>query len=138
MSPADACRDTVLRLARAQDLRDWDTLATLFTADACLLRPGGERLVGREAIRAAYAGRPPGRFTRHLVVSTIVDPTAEGEARAHSGVLLWSGQADDAEGPQGRPAHGPELLGEFDDRLRREADGRWRVAERQARFVLHR
>lgn len=138
MSPTDACRDTVLRAARAQDLQDWDALASHFTDDAQLLRPGGEALQGRDAIRAAYAARPPQRFTRHLVVSTIVDAEGDGQARAHSTVLLWAGHTDDPEGPQGRPASGPQLLGEFDDRLRREADGRWRIAERLARFVLHR
>lgn len=138
MSLAEACRDTVLRLARAQDTQDWDALVAAFTEDAVLVRPGAEPLHGRDAIRAAYAGRAPGRFTRHLVVSTVVDETADGEAHAHSTVLLWAGHAGDAEGPQGRPAQGPELLGEFDDRLRRGADGRWRIAERRSRFVLHR
>ena len=138
MNTAEHCRDTVLCLARAQDLQDWDTLAALFTEDAVLVRPGAEPLHGRDAIRAAYAGRPPGRFTRHLVVSTLVDEAADGEARAHSTVLLWAGLAGDAEGPQGRPAHGPELLCEFDDRLQRGSDGRWRIAERRSRFVLHR
>lgn len=138
MSAAPDCRDTVLRAARAQDLQDWDALAAWFTEDALLVRPGAEPLHGRAAIRAAYAGRPPGRFTRHLVVSTLVDETAPGLARAHSTVLLWAGHADDAEGPQGRPAQGPQLLGEFDDRLRLEDDGRWRIAERRSSFVLHR
>lgn len=138
MSSDEACRQTVLRLARAQDLHQWDAMAALWTEDAVLVRPDGQALHGRAAIRAAYASRPPDRITRHLVVSTVVDPAPGGGRHAWSTVLLWTGRAEDEPGPQGRPAHGPQLLGEFDDHLRREADGRWRVAMRRARFVLHR
>ena len=133
-----ACRDAVLRAAWAQDRGDWPAFGQCFTADAELVRPDGQRLAGREAIVAAYAQQPAGRITRHLVVSTLVDRLAAGEARALSQVLVWSGHEDDAPGPHGRPAHGPQRLGEFDDRLRRGGDGRWRIVARRACFVLHR
>lgn len=138
MSDEQACRDTVLRAALAQDRQEWEAFAAFFTADARLLRPDGQVLAGRDAICAAYASRSQERLTRHLVTSTLVDRQGADIASALSMVLVWSGHRADAPGPQGRPAHGPALLGEFDDRLRRGDDGRWRIRQREARFVLHR
>lgn len=131
------CCDTIARAARLADLQKHDAFVALFTEDAQLQRPGGEWLYGREAIRAAYGERPAQRLTRHLVAGTVVDLHAGNEATALSTVLLWSGRLTDAEGPFGRRAHGPQRIGEFDDRLRRGDDGVWRIARRQARFVLH-
>ena len=54
-----------------------------------------------------------------------------------SSVLLCSGNLAHRPDPQGRPMRGPPVVGEFDDLLRREADGRWRIARRTARFLLH-
>lgn len=132
----DACRRLVLQAAHCADHHDADGLAALFTADAVLQRPQGAPLRGREAIRAAYAARPPDRLTRHLVTQTRVSLVSPTEATAHSLVMLWSGSTEDAEGPQGRPARGPALVGEFDDRLVLGPDG-WAFARRVARFVLH-
>ena len=132
-----ACTDTVARSARLTDQQAHDAFAALFTADAELQRPGGERLLGREAICEAYRARPANRLTRHLVAGTVVDVVSVDEARAVSTVLLWSGSHDDVPGPQGRPARGNAIMGEFDDVLRREADGCWRIALRRASFVLH-
>lgn len=132
-----ACRDTVERAAHLADLPDPAGLAALFTEDAVLQRPSGDTLVGRAAIQAAYAARPAQRITRHLVAGTVVTLRADGEAHALSSVLLCSGSLDDPPGPQGRPMRGPPVVGEFDDLLRRGADGRWRIARRTARFLLH-
>lgn len=132
----DACRQLVLRAAAAADAHDADGLALLFAPDGVLQRPGGEPLNGREAIRAAYAARPRSRITRHLVTNTRVSVESAARARAHSLVLLWSGSTDDADGPQGRPARGPALVGEFDDTLVLH-EGAWCFEYRVARFLLH-
>lgn len=133
----EACRDLVLEAAAAVDAHEPDALAALFTEDAVLLRPGGEPLQGRAAIRDAYAGRPATRITRHVVSNQRVTLSADGaSARVQSLVLLWSGDASDAAGAQGRPARGPQVLGEFDDRMQLAGD-RWRIAERRASFLLH-
>lgn len=137
MLAALACRDTIERAARLADQPDPAGLAALFTEDAVLQRPQGERLVGRVAIQAVYAARPPGRLTRHLVAGCVVDLMAADQASALSTVLLCSGQVGDPPGPQGRPMQGPLIVGEFEDRLQRCADGRWRIARRVARFLLH-
>lgn len=138
MNDFEACRETVLRAAHAQDHQDWPAFAACFTDDARLQRPDGQLLDGRAAILAAYATRAPQRLTRHVLTNLRVDLHGPGRASVHSLVTVWTGSTDDAAGPQGRPAHGPQLLGEFDDDLRRDDDGAWRIECREARFVLHR
>ena len=132
-----ACRDTIARAARRVDLQDYEGFAALFTEDGVLQRPNGEPLQGRAAMVAAYRARPATRITRHLLAGTVVDIVSADEALAHSAVLLWVGEQTDATGPSGRPARGAQVAGEFEDRLRRCDDGRWRISHRIARFVLH-
>ena len=130
-----ACRELVLRAAAHADANEPCALAALFAEDGVLVRPGAEPLVGRDAIRQSYAQRSAERITRHLVTNIVVDIESETEARAASLVLLWSGSTHDTPGPQGRPAQ-RQVVGEFADRLSLTPEG-WRIARREARFVLH-
>lgn len=133
----EACRNLVLEAAAAVDARAPDALAALFTEDAVLLRPGGEPLRGRAEIRDAYAQRPAARITRHVVSNQRVTLAPDGAtARVQSLVLLWSGDEADTAAAQGRPAKGPQVLGEFDDQVQLSA-GRWYIAQRRASFLLH-
>lgn len=131
-----ACRDLVLRAAALTDAGRYEELVALFTADASLTRPQGPTLQGREAIAQAYRGRPADRITVHLVCGTLFDAIDEGEARATSRVLLWSGDARSPVGPHGRAAESRQVVGHFADRFVLCPDG-WRIAERVARFDLH-
>ena len=132
----DACRTLVLRASAAADGHDAAGLAALFAPDGVLQRPNAAPLVGRDAIRDAYAQRARSRITRHLVTNTLVGIESATRASARSLVLLWAGSLDDADGPQGRLAAGPALVGEFVDRFVLLDDG-WCIAQREARFVLH-
>jgi uncharacterized protein (TIGR02246 family) len=132
----DACRELVLRAVECTDAHDAAGLAALFTPDGVLSRPGGQALVGRAAIEAAYAQRPRERITRHLVTNTRVVVESGSAATGRSLVLLWAGSTEDATGPQGRPLRGAQLVGEFDDRFVLSSEG-WRIARREAVFVLH-
>lgn len=132
-----ACRDVVSRAARLTDLQAHDEFAALFTDDAELQRPGGETLHGRAAIVAAYRARPAGRLTRHLLGGTVVDLLGDDEATAHTAVLLYRSSEAEPVGAFGRAVQGPAVVGSFDDRLRRGADGRWRISRRVARFEMH-
>jgi uncharacterized protein (TIGR02246 family) len=131
-----ACRELVLRAAQCVDAHDAAGLAALFEPDGVLRRPGGPPLDGRAAIESAYAQRPRERITRHLVTNTVIDVESPTRATARSHVLLWAGSSEDANGPQGRPLRGPQLLGEFEDRCVLSDEG-WRLASRDASFVLH-
>ncbi len=132
----NACRTLVLRVAACADAHEPAQLAAWFTDDATLVRPNAQPLQGREAIGQAYAQRPAGRITRHLVTQTLVEVESAAVAHAHSCVLLWAGSLADEPGPQGRPAQPRQVLGEFDDRCELTPAG-WRIARRDARFVLH-
>ncbi|WP_159916916.1 nuclear transport factor 2 family protein [Pantoea sp. 18069] len=132
------CTDLVLRAAACADAGDAQALAQLFAEDAVLQRPSGEPLRGRAAIAAAYAQRPAGRITRHLVTNTLFDLAGEDRPSARSQVLLWSCDAAAEPTAHGRPAHARQLVGEFDDRFSRAPDGRWLIARREARFVMFR
>ena len=131
-----ACRDLVARAAAFTDAPDAARFAALFTADARLLRPNGDVLDGPAAIEAAYRARPAERITRHLVAHSVVEIESPTAARATSCILLWSGSQGDAAGPFGRPAAARQVVGEFDDRFALAPDG-WRIARREARFILH-
>lgn len=133
-----ACQDLVLHAAALADAGDAQALARLFAEDAVLQRPSGEPLQGRAAIGAAYAQRPPGRITRHLVTNTLFDFSDDSRPGALSQVLLWSCDAAAEAGPHGRPAHARQLVGEFEDQFVRAPDGRWRIQRRTARFVMFR
>lgn len=132
-----ACRDVVQRTALKLDANDLDGLASLFTHDAVVVRPGKEPLRGVEALIESYRSRPATHMTRHLVAGSIVDLRGPDEAHAISNVLLWTATTDDSAGPFGRRAQPRQVVGEFEDTLRLCSDGLWRIAHRQARFVLH-
>lgn len=132
-----ACRDVVRRAAMKLDANDLDGFASLFTRDAVVVRPGKEPLRGVAALIESYRARPPGHMTRHLVAGSVVDLRAPDEAHAVSNVLLWTAVPDDAPGPFGRRAQSRQVVGEFEDTLRLCSDGLWRIAHRQARFLLH-
>jgi uncharacterized protein (TIGR02246 family) len=132
-----ACRDVIRRAAMKLDAGDLEGFASLFTPDAVVVRPGKEPLRGVEALLESYRARPAAHMTRHLVAGSVVDLRAPDEAHAVSQVLLWTAAADGAAGPYGRRAHSRQVLGEFADTLRLCSDGAWRIAHRQARFVLH-
>lgn len=132
----NACRSLVQRTAACADAHEPDRLAACFTDDAVLARPNVPPLQGREAIRQVYAQRPAGRLTRHLVIGTQVAVESPLAAHSRSNVLLWTGSQADEPGPQGRPAQPPQVLGEFDDHCVLTPAG-WRIARRDARFILH-
>lgn len=132
-----ACRDVVLAAARAVDGQDYDALVLLFTEDTQVVRPGGEPLLGRAALHAAYASRDPARLTRHLVCNHEVRVEVDGTARSRCSVLLWTGRHTDALTPRGRPADAPQQVGYIEDSLRLTPEG-WRIARRQAGFDLYR
>ncbi|GAA0747012.1 nuclear transport factor 2 family protein [Ideonella azotifigens] len=132
-----ACADLVVRGVSCIDARDHDGFAALFADDGVLVRPGAEPLHGPAAIAASYRSRPSDRLTRHLITNTLVTLQTSSRAHGHSCVLLWSGLSSDEAGLFGRPAQPRQVLGEFEDDFVCTPSG-WRIARREARFVLFR
>jgi uncharacterized protein (TIGR02246 family) len=132
-----ACRDVIRRAAMRLDANDLEGFASMFTRDAVVIRPGKEPLHGVDELLASYRARPASHMTRHLITDGVVDLRAPDEVHVISNVLLWTAVADDAPGPFGRRAQSRQVIGEFADTLRLCSDGAWRIAHRQARFVLH-
>jgi ketosteroid isomerase-like protein len=113
----------ITRFALLNDAADWAAVAATFTADGRFVRPaGGESAIGRDAILASFASRPP-RKSRHLITNILVDVMSPDEAAASSAMLLTTAPAGEAS------AASPALIGGFRDRLARTPDG-WRFAER--------
>lgn len=113
----------ITRFGDLNDRGDWDAVAGMFTRDARFTRPaGGEPVVGRDAIRASFASRPP-RVSRHIIANIVVDLTSPDAATAQSNLLLYAAPAG------ATSAASPALIGGFRDKLVRGPRG-WLFAER--------
>ena len=123
-----ACERLIADSAVFNDQREWTALAALYTPDGVVVRPNGQRLEGREAIEAAYAGGAPDRVTRHLCTNLRVDVDDADSAHATTTVLIVSGTRGDEANVTYRP-------GEFADRFVRTDEG-WRIAERRASLMM--
>ena len=102
-----------------------DIVAT-FCADGTASFPGLGTPSGHEELRAAYAKAAPRIPQRHLVFNTLITDWDDTSARAVSDVVFlllvdekWRVQ----------------VVGRYQDELRREADGEWRFASRAATFL---
>jgi hypothetical protein len=132
-----ACRRLVLESAAANDRGDYAAYGELFTAGGILRRPSGDVLEGRAAIVGAYASRAGGRTTRHVCSNILIHVESARAAHGTTYVVLYS--ADTSGEPDGHFGHAcaPRvLIGEFEDRFELTEAG-WRIAERNARFVMH-
>jgi ketosteroid isomerase-like protein len=133
-----ACMRLVLRSIRVFDGQDWAAYASLFTQDGVFVRANqpDQPLVGREAIRAALAGRPASRLTRHLCTNLEVDVLDAEHARGFCYLLLYAGDTSQPDSAAGRPADGTQRVGEYRDTLVRTVEG-WRIGRREGRLTFH-
>jgi ketosteroid isomerase-like protein len=133
----ERCREVVVASVRAVDEQAYARLATLFTGDGVLVRPGGQTLQGRDAIAQAYGQRDRDRLTRHLLSTHTLEWRADGTMHSRCDVLLWTGKHSDPVTNKGRPADTLQQVGCLDDELVNTAEG-WRIRRRVATFLLHR
>ncbi len=124
-------RDLVERSVRAIDDGDAATLADLFEDDG-VLQPAGTVFAGRVALLAMFGGgadRPrwtePGGLllqpgSMHLTTNPVID-IDDDLAAAETDMVTF------VRGEDGRSRI--TLLARYRDRLRRGADGRWRLSE---------
>lgn len=127
----DACRQLIHRYAFLNDARDYTALVELFTVDAELRRPSApeQPIVGRDAILAAFQGRPATAATFHLCTDVLVDVLSPTTARARSRILLLSGSRPEGGGVPDAASMKPVLPGTFSDELVLGADG-WKFSKR--------
>lgn len=122
------CGRLINLYANLNDAQDWEAVAALYTEDAVMRRPsGGDPIVGRDAILAAFHARPP-RVQRHVVANTVVDVMDRDRASAFSAIILYQGEPTD-DGTLPALGAGSPLVGWYRDRLVRTESG-WRFAER--------
>ena len=123
-----AIHDLLVRLALAQDARDWTTIGDCFTADAAYVHPGGE-LAGAEAIVGrTRVALTPLDASQHLL-GTILVTVGESDASA---VTYFQAQH------VRRGLAGGDLYiigGTYRDRLVRCADDRWRIEHRSQEYT---
>jgi uncharacterized protein (TIGR02246 family) len=132
------CSRLILRSVRAFDERDWAAYASLFTSDGVFIRANAPDapLVGRDAIRAALAGRPASRLTRHLCTNIEIDVIDAEHAAGFCYLLLYAGDASQPQSAAGRPADGIQRVGEYRDAFVRTDEG-WLIGRREGRLILH-
>jgi ketosteroid isomerase-like protein len=108
---------------RALDAMELDSVASLF-CDDCVVEYGPEDRLqsrGRAAIRKALERLWRWKRTSHHLSNIQISFRDDGTADARSYVIAWH------ERPDGSTA---TVYGQYEDRLRREADG-WRLARRR-------
>ena len=120
---------TIYRYGHTIDVGDEDGWIDCFTEDG-VFAASSERQYppfhteGRAALRdfIQHHTRPPGLWHKHLVIEPLIEIGGDqATARSYFVVLVEH---------EGRPT--VRVFGRYADRLRREADGRWRFAERLA------
>ena len=134
-----ACQRLVVDTAAHNDARDWAALAALYTDDAVLTRPNGERVIGRAAIEASYASGPANRRTRHVVSNFRFDTAGDGETAAtgHSSVVVYAWDASTEPDPRfGHQLDQRVVIGDFVDTFTRTSAG-WRISARTASLTAH-
>ena len=113
-----ACAKLIALYANLNDEARWDEVAALYTPGGLMTRPTAPDapILGREAILAAFQGRPP-RKTRHLCSNVVITLDSPTTASGVSAMVLFT-------------ENGPPLAGSFHDRFELTAEG-WRFAERR-------
>ncbi len=131
-----ACRQVVLAAARAVDEQDYRALAALFADDGELVRPGGQPLVGPEAIHASYAAKDPERLTQHILCNHGVTVQSATTAHSRCTVILWASRRSEPLTPKGRPADPVQQVGEIEDEFVKTGGG-WKIRRRRAWFTMY-
>lgn len=128
-----ACERLINRFARANDGRDFETLAELLAEEATYARPTDPNnpMQGRDAVVASFRARPATRITRHLFSNIVVVVESETTATAVSDVALYMGAAVEDGVAKAEPA----LVGGFEDRFIKR-DGRWLFLARKGSLAL--
>jgi hypothetical protein len=130
-----ACTKVIVALAEYTDAGDYQAALSLFDVKAVMDRDG-ERFMGIEALRGAYAARPANRVTCHILSNIAIEAVGADAARGRALVTVYRhrGSGEALPSPP-YPLPGPETIGEYRDRFVRTPSG-WRLAERITRTLF--
>ncbi|MGC5255715.1 nuclear transport factor 2 family protein [Gordonia sp. DT218] len=122
---AAAVRSVIGTHTQAQDAGRTEEVAALYADEAVLEVPGGDPIVGRTAIREAFAGWAPTTPQKHLVGNTSI--SVDGDTvRAISDVVFF--QRTDA-------GWTPLIVGRYDDAFAL-VDGAWQISRRSTTYQM--
>ncbi|MFD7944514.1 nuclear transport factor 2 family protein [Streptomyces sp. NPDC059744] len=122
-----ACERLVIEFVRRLDLGEPGTVAELFTTDGSWEWPGGERrIVGREALRDYFGGRPVDRLSRRMCTNILVtvDSATTASSTTYFATYRIDGRSDSLPSPR-LPAN----IGHYEDTFRKGA-GVWLTPSR--------
>lgn len=127
------CTQLCYRFAHHLDSGESDSMIGLFTADGVFDRVG-QLLRGRDEMRAAFAERPTGITSRHVVTNVHFIEVASDRAEAHVYNLSFHAVGEERDGPLAYATQNARFL-DFHDAYALTDDG-WRFASRSARVVF--
>lgn len=130
-----ACEKLIVALADYTDRGEYEAALGLFADDAVMDRDG-ERFVGIQSLRAAYAARPQNRMTCHILSNIAVEACNAQVATSRALVMVYRHHGSGDSRPLAPyPLAGPETIGEYRDRFMLTPCG-WRFAERVTRTMF--
>lgn len=116
--------DAIAAYAQALDAGRTNDIVELFVPDGVAEIAGIGTFEGHDAIREGYAGFVPAAPQLHLTANTVVTAPDADTATAVSNLALFA---------RGEAGWGIQLVGRYDDELRREGDV-WRFSKRVTTF----
>ena len=123
----EAIRATLYRYASTIDVKDWPGLRELFADDAVITMVGGAVTRGADEIVAYIQHRCRKREWQHHLLS--VHEVHTDGSTAHALTYHTSHQRT-----AGKPDMVLQLVARYRDRLRKDADGCWRITEKVMEF----
>ncbi len=131
----ESCTRLIIALASCTDRGDYEAALGLFDENAVMDRDG-QRFVGIESLRAAYAARPQNRVTCHILSNIEVEVLNPQTAVSRSLVTVYRHHGSGTTPPlPPYPLPGPETIGEYRDRFVLTPSG-WRLSERITRTMF--
>lgn len=122
-----ACERLIVEFVHKLDLGDPGDVADLFTdAGFWEWAEGDRRIVGRDALRSYFAGRPADRLSRRICTNILVTVTSESTATATTYFTTYR-----VDGHVGGfvPPRAPTQVGHYEDTFVK-VEGRWLLSAR--------
>jgi uncharacterized protein (TIGR02246 family) len=127
-STTDQIREVLARYCQFCDDGRFDEFAQLFTESAQFAVMGTVH-EGRDAIVAFMsAAQPPERRGKHMTSNTVIELDVSGAAATVFTDYVFVGRRKDG-------SFALTSVGRYHDRMRRDADGRWRISRREIVFL---